>query len=971
MNHAHHFICNHVRHPFQVAPETANSFGRASTSKRAKKLKIHCLTTALAMAMATPAFAQTIITTPITGTAGGNSTSRVGGSGTGTGDFANKGGDSGINYGNRDGHAGEGAASSGGSPGTSSYYGGGGGGGGNASTEGYGGGGGGGYEYVWNWGAGGGGGGDVGYRLTPGGMLINESSITGGAGGTGGSSGWGNGGGGGGGGGGAGVYAGAGSIIENSGTITGGMGGTGGTGSMWSAGDQNGFDGDSGVGLIVTGDSTITNSGTIAGASGADAIQLSGGANSLILQDGSVLTGNVVSSSGSTGGGDSLTLSGSSTSSSLNIDTIQGFTRFVKSGSGTWTLSGTSATAQPWSIEAGTLKSVSGSIFSPSSAITVASGATFDLNNVDQSVGSLAGAGSVALGSATLTTGGDDTNTTFSGVIAGSGGLNKTGTGTLTLSGTNTYTGATQVKNGVLTLADGAGLANSSNVVINNTATLRSGSATVGALNNAGSVAVSAGSVLSVNGDFTNTGTLRTSVASASSYGKVNVSGSANLGGDLVVDVIGSPSLANNAVLTDVVRAGTLNGNFASVTDNSALFNFVPAYGRNSMNLTIQTASKTGVEEAVSSVGNQTALGAARAFDQIIEGADTVNVSGTPQMSDVITRLGQQSTQQGASDLVNQTLPVLVGGGLFAAETILADINQVVGARVDGLRGLSSGNDVFTDRHLWVKPFGSWADQDDRNGVSGFSANTKGFVLGADVAVADNKTFGLAFAYAKSDIDGNDKVTSQRLDVDAYQLIGYGSLDLGDRRVLRYQVDIGRNKNSSERQLPGFNTAANADYDSISVHAGIHLGQTFLISDALQVTPALRVDYTRIRDESYRETGAGALSLDVDGRSFEQLIIGVDGKLHYQISPQLMLAPNMGVGYDTIADGAQVTAAFAGAPGVSFATQGLDRGRWVGQAGLGLTYQLNDAVDMGVRYDAELRSGFNNQTLSAKLRWLF
>lgn len=43
------------------------------------------------MAMATPAFAQTIITTPITGTAGGNSTSRVGGSGTGTGAFANKG----------------------------------------------------------------------------------------------------------------------------------------------------------------------------------------------------------------------------------------------------------------------------------------------------------------------------------------------------------------------------------------------------------------------------------------------------------------------------------------------------------------------------------------------------------------------------------------------------------------------------------------------------------------------------------------------------------------------------------------------------------------------------------------------------------------------------------------------------------------------------------------------------------------
>ena len=67
--------------------------------------------------------------------------------------------------------------------------------------------------------------------------------------------------------------------------------------------------------------------------------------------------------------------------------------------------------------------------------MTVASGATFDLNSFNQSIGSLAGGGNVALGAATLTTGNDGTATTFSGAIGGSGGLTKVGGGAFTLTG--------------------------------------------------------------------------------------------------------------------------------------------------------------------------------------------------------------------------------------------------------------------------------------------------------------------------------------------------------------------------------------------------------------------------------------------------------------------------------------------------------------------------------------------------------
>ena len=79
-------------------------------------------------------------------------------------------------------------------------------------------------------------------------------------------------------------------------------------------------------------------------------------------------------------------------------------------------------------------------------------GATFNLNNFAETIGSLTGAGNVTLGTGTLTAGGDNTATTYSGVMSGTGGLTKAGTGIFTLAGNNTYTGATTINAGIVQL---------------------------------------------------------------------------------------------------------------------------------------------------------------------------------------------------------------------------------------------------------------------------------------------------------------------------------------------------------------------------------------------------------------------------------------------------------------------------------------------------------------------------------------
>ena len=94
-----------------------------------------------------------------------------------------------------------------------------------------------------------------------------------------------------------------------------------------------------------------------------------------------------------------------------------------------------------------------------SSALSVASGATFDLDGFSDTVGSIAGvAGSTitsgAAGAVTLSGGlAGNASTTFAGTLANGSGtvaLTKTGTGTLTLSGTNTYSGGTTLTGGVI-----------------------------------------------------------------------------------------------------------------------------------------------------------------------------------------------------------------------------------------------------------------------------------------------------------------------------------------------------------------------------------------------------------------------------------------------------------------------------------------------------------------------------------------
>ncbi|MDY0165863.1 MAG: autotransporter-associated beta strand repeat-containing protein [Thermoguttaceae bacterium] len=134
---------------------------------------------------------------------------------------------------------------------------------------------------------------------------------------------------------------------------------------------------------------------------------------------------------------------------------LNGFT-LTKAGTNTFTVSNTTFNPGTIHVAGGTVTQYTRAHDAGAVAFTFANtaGANLSLGSYDLSVGSLAGGGStgggINLGANRLTVGALGTSTTYAGSISGAGGLTKTGTGTLTLSGNSTFTGSVMVDEGIL-----------------------------------------------------------------------------------------------------------------------------------------------------------------------------------------------------------------------------------------------------------------------------------------------------------------------------------------------------------------------------------------------------------------------------------------------------------------------------------------------------------------------------------------
>jgi autotransporter-associated beta strand protein len=200
-------------------------------------------------------------------------------------------------------------------------------------------------------------------------------------------------------------------------------------------------------------------------------------------------------------------------------------------------------------------------------------------------IGSLSGRGSVLLGANTLTIGTNNQSTTFSGVIQDSGGLTKSGIGTLTLSAANTYAGNTTVSAGVLVASNRTGSATGTGPVNVNAGTLGgkgtvSGAVTIGTGSGGGAVLapgiasnqpaiLTCENTLSFKADSTYTYKLNTRNGRADQVVANGVT--IESGAQFDFNGVANKRLANGTVFTAIsnTSANPLAGTFANLADNS------------------------------------------------------------------------------------------------------------------------------------------------------------------------------------------------------------------------------------------------------------------------------------------------------------------------------------------------------------------------------------------------------------------
>ena len=153
---------------------------------------------------------------------------------------------------------------------------------------------------------------------------------------------------------------------------------------------------------------------------------------------------------------------------------VSGSGQLIKLGTSNLDISGTSTYSGPTTISAGTVElDGNGNNLPLTTALTIASSGVLDMAGVPQTVGSLSGsAGAVVTNQyteysvPTLTVAMSAGATSFAGNIIGRNALALSGSGKLTLGGTNTYYGGTTVSGGTLDIAAPSALSGSGLVTI-------------------------------------------------------------------------------------------------------------------------------------------------------------------------------------------------------------------------------------------------------------------------------------------------------------------------------------------------------------------------------------------------------------------------------------------------------------------------------------------------------------------------